>query len=83
MEKTQENFEKPPRSVTILGMAVETIVVSMAANIIVSISAANIQFLFSGKESSIACEGTYSGGNEPTVFCELFRVFLNPSSGLF
>lgn len=64
-------------------MAVETIVVSMAASIMVSIRATSIQFLFNGKESSIVRKGTCSEHNEFTVFCNLPGVFLDPSARLF
>ncbi len=43
MENTQVNNEKPPKSATICGIAVETIVASIAANIMVVINAASIQ----------------------------------------
>lgn len=43
MEKIQLNKENPPRSPTICGIAVETIVLSIAASAMVIIKAASIQ----------------------------------------
>lgn len=45
MENSQLNKENPPRSPTIWGMAVATMVLSMAAKVMANINATKTQFL--------------------------------------